>query len=111
MKKNPTKCAIHSHLDQKMYTVSSSITDVNPLCLQLIGVSDPTLPEIVTIKGSTLLSMSSILAEMLKKTQQQAQKLIAKKKKMQTNTATYQKHFSNLSTIIARESTSRNYKK
>ena len=50
-----------------MFTVSSTITPLNLLFSQLIGVSEPTLPEIVTIKGSTLLSRSSNWAERWKK--------------------------------------------
>jgi len=35
-----------------MFTVSSTITPRKPLNSQLIGVSEPTLPEIVTTKGN-----------------------------------------------------------
>lgn len=45
------------------FTVSSTITPLNPLYSQLIGVSEPTLPETVTMNGKTLLPVSSKCAE------------------------------------------------
>lgn len=52
---------------KRLITVSSTITPLKPLYSQLIGVSEPTLPDIVTTKGNTLFAASSNCAEMLTK--------------------------------------------
>jgi hypothetical protein len=44
-----------------IHTVSSTITPLTPLDLQLIGVSESTLPEIATTKGN--ISSSNSCAE------------------------------------------------
>jgi hypothetical protein len=44
-----------------IHTLSSTITPLKPLNSQLIGVSEPTLPEIATTKG--IISSSNNCAE------------------------------------------------
>lgn len=44
------------------FTVSSTITPLKPLCSQVIGVSEPTRPDIETTNGNTLDAVSNSCA-------------------------------------------------
>lgn len=58
-----------------LHTVASTITPLKPLDSQLIGVSEPTLPEIATTKGS--ISSSNSLAENQEESQTESENTTA----------------------------------
>lgn len=64
IKHNQSRCL--KGLKINLLTVTSTITACKPLSLQLMGASEPTLPEAVTRKGRTLIAVSSKSAEKVK---------------------------------------------